>query len=169
MNNSVSEWYAVKTKSRHEQKVYENLINKQINTFYPTMEVWSRRKDRRKKIRASLFPGYLFVNCVLTDDNWFTISNIKGVASLVGVLDRATPIPQEQIDSIHVLLESGLPVNPHPYLKEGERVEVVDGPLKGATGIYIKPDKKKRKLIVNVDILGRAVEVDIEPYFVEKD
>lgn len=169
MNDLRSEWYAVKTKSRHEQKVYENLINKHINSFYPTVEVWSKRKDRRKKIRTSLFPGYLFVNCVLSDDNWFTINNISGVASIVGVSSRATPIPQEQIDSIHVLLESGLPVNLHPYLNEGNRVLVIDGPLKGAKGIYVKTDEKRRKFIVNVDILGRAVEVDVDPHFVEKD
>ncbi|MGR3319768.1 MAG: transcription termination/antitermination protein NusG [Candidatus Anammoxibacter sp.] len=169
MNNFISEWYAIKTKSRHELKVYENLITKEINAFYPTIEVWSRRKDRKKKIRTSLFPGYLFVNCVLTDDNWYAINNTRGVASLIGSLDRAISIPQGQIDSIQVLLESGLPVTPSPYLKEGESVVVIDGPLKGATGIYIRADQEKGKLIVNVDILGRAVVVDIEPHFVEKD
>ena len=169
MTNLISEWYAVKTKSRHEVKVYENLITNEIDAFYPTIEVWSRRKDRKKKIRTSLFPGYLFVNCVLTDDNWYAINNISGVASLIGSFGRPTPIPQEQMDSMHVLLESGLPVTASPYLKEGEMVVVIGGPLKGATGIYIRPDQEKGKLIVNVDILGRAVEVDIEPHFVEKD
>lgn len=169
MNDMVSHWYAVKTRSRHEQKVYEKLISQQIESLYPTIEVWSTRKDRRKRIRVPLFPGYLFVHCVLTDDNWFAVNNVRGVASIVGVSSRATPIPQEQIDSIHVLLKSGLPVNPHPYLKEGEMVLVTGGPLKGAKGIYIKSDEKKRKLIVNVDILGRAVEVDVEPDLIEKD
>ena len=169
MDNLSPEWYALKTKSRHEVKVYEALITKEINAFYPTIEVWSRRKDRKKKISSALFQGYLFVNCVLTDDNWYAINNTRGVASLIGSRDRPTPIPPDQIESIQVLIESGLPVAPSPYLKEGERVVVIDGPLKGATGIYIRADQEKGKLIVNVDILGRAVVVEIEPHFVEKD
>lgn len=140
-----------------------------MEAYYPTMEVWSRRKDRRKKIQASLFPGYVFVNCELTDDNWFAIEGIRGAAGFVGTFKHASPVPQEQIDSIHVILESGLPVNPHPYLNEGERVIVTHGPLKGAYGIYIKPDNEKGKLIVSIDTLGRSIEVEIEPYFVDKD
>ncbi len=165
----VAEWYAVKTKSRHEKKVTETLMQNKIEVYYPTTEVWSKRKDRRKKIQASLFPGYLFVKCILTDDNWYAINNIRGVANMVGVFSRPTPIPGEQIESIHLVLEAGLPVNPHPYLNEGERVEVTAGPLKGARGIYVKPDQEKGKLIVSIDTLGRSIEVDVEPCFVEKD
>lgn len=169
MDDPVLEWYAVRTKSRHEQAVCEALALKDVTVFYPSIDVWSRRKDRRKKIRSPLFPGYLFVHCVLTDDNWYAINGVRGVASLVGQGGKAAPIPAEQIDSINIMLKSGLPVTPSPYLNEGERVVVVDGPLKGAIGVYIRADQDKGKLIVQVDILGRAVTVDMESHFVEKD
>lgn len=169
MRSLVSEWYAIKTKCRHERKVYEYLLSLEINSFYPTIEVWSRRKDRKKKIQESMFPGYLFANCVLTDDNWYKINNIRGVAGIVGTFKNAVPIPDEQINTIQLLLDSGLPVNPHPFLNEGEKVVVIDGPLKGATGIYIKPNEKKCKLIVSLATLGRSVVVEIDPYFLDKD
>lgn len=168
MNSLVSEWYAVRTKCRHERKVYESLIRMELDAFFPTIEVLSQRKDRRKKLSVSMFPGYLFAKCVLTDDNWYNINNIIGVAGIVGTVDRATPIPNEQIETISLLLESGLPINPHPYLNEGERVIVTGGPLKGASGIYLMMDNKKGKLIVSIETLGRAVVVEIDPCFVEK-
>jgi transcription antitermination factor NusG len=55
-------WYAVHTRSRHEDKVFTGLVQKSITTFLPKIEVWSKRKDRRKRIMTPLFPGYLFVD-----------------------------------------------------------------------------------------------------------
>lgn len=169
MDSRIAEWYAIRTKSRHEQKVYDELVSLGIDCFHPTIEVLSRRKDRKKKIRSTLFPGYLFIKCILTDDNWYSINNIRGVAGIVGTFENATPIPEEQIATINLLLDSGLPVNPYPYLNEGERVVVKAGSLKGTTGIYIRPDDKQSKLVVSLDLLGRSIVVEIDPCLIDKD
>lgn len=64
----IENWYAVRTKSRHEQKVKDRLLNKSFKTFLPLMETWSKRKDRKKKILRPLFTGYLFIDFELTKD-----------------------------------------------------------------------------------------------------
>ena len=161
-------WYAVRARSNHEQKVYDQLMGKSFHVYYPTVEVWSRRRDRKKKIRKPLFSGYLFVECELDNYTWLDIKKTHGVVNLVGFSDRPEPIPVEQINSIQTILDAGITPRPHPYLDKGDKVIVVDGPLKGAIGIYEEFDKEKGKLIVSLDLLGRSVEVEVESYSVER-
>ena len=156
-------WYAVRTRSRHEQKVNDQLIGKSFEVFYPQIKVWSRRKDRRKKIFKPLFPGYLFVHCNLTDENWLNILKTFGVVNLLGYGDQSpSPVPDEQILSIKRVLDTDIPIVVHPYLKEGQRVIVLDGPLKDVTGVFIGVNNKKGKLIISVDLLNRSLETEIE-------
>ncbi len=161
-------WYALRTKSRHEQKVTDRLLSKKIHAFLPTIEVWSRRKDRKKRITQPMFPGYLFVECELTKDAWLEIVKTPGAANLLGYADKPVPVPEEQVHSIQKLVESGLHVRHHPYLDAGDRVQVVDGPLKGAEGIMVGVIEKRQRLVISVDLLNRAVEVEIEGWLVEK-
>jgi transcription antitermination factor NusG len=159
----LKKWYVVRTRSRHEQKVNEQLINKSFEVFYPQIKVWSRRKDRKKKILKSLFPGYLFVHCNLTDENWLNILKTFGVVNLLGYDDQSpSPVPEEQILSIKKVLNTEIPVVVHPYLEKGERVIVVDGPLKGAIGFFIGVNNQKGRLIIGVDLLNRSIEVEID-------
>lgn len=162
------EWYAVRTMSRHEQRVSERLANKSMHVFYPTMEVWSQWKDRKKKIWKPLFPGYLFVELELTRPSWVEVLKTPGVADLLGYTDEPTPVPREQVLSVQTVLAAGVPVRPHPYLNVGDKVIVVEGPLKGAIGIFTGFDQTRGKLIVSVDLLCRSVEVELESRAVEK-
>ncbi|MBI4379307.1 MAG: UpxY family transcription antiterminator [Nitrospinae bacterium] len=161
-------WYAVRTRSHHEQKVHDILMGKSFNVFYPTIDAWSRRKDRKKRVKRPLFSGYLFVECELDNYAWLEIKKTHGVVNLVGFSDRPEPIPSEQIHSIQTILNAGIIPRPHPYLNEGDKVIVIEGPLKGAIGIYNRFDHVRGKLIVSLDLLGRSVEVEIESWAVEQ-
>lgn len=161
------DWYAVRTRSRHEQKVKSKLIKKSFEIFYPQIEAWSKRKDRKKKILKSLFPGYLFINCILTKETWLEIVKTYGVADILGDSHKPIPIPADQILSIRTLIDSGESIKSHPYLNTGDKVIVAGGSLKGAVGIYKAYDHKKGKLIVSVDLLSRSIEVEIESEYVE--
>jgi len=77
------------------------------------------------------------------------------------------PIPDEQINGIKVLIESGISPAPHPYLKEGTRVRVVDGPLTGIEAIFLKTKPNKHRLVLSVDILQESVCVEIDNLSVE--
>lgn len=162
------EWYAVHTASRHEQRVHDRLIEKSIHTFLPKMEVWSRRKDRRKRIQIPLFPGYLFVKAYLDNDIWLRVLKTPGVAYILTNGSKCTPIPENQITSIQTLLENDVLISPYPYLKIGQKVRIVNGPLMGCEGILLREKPNKERLIISIDLLKRSVcaemhEADVEP------
>ncbi|MFQ6672904.1 MAG: UpxY family transcription antiterminator, partial [Candidatus Tectimicrobiota bacterium] len=154
-SNPALRWYALRTKSRHEQKVTDRLVSKDFHVFLPLIEVWSRRKDRKKLINRPMFPGYLFVECELTKDAWIEIVKTPGVANLLGYAGKPVPVPEEQVSSIQKVVDSGVHVRYHQYLNAGDRVQVVDGPLKGAEGIMMGANEKRQRLVISVDLLNR--------------
>ncbi len=162
-----SEWYAVRTRNRHEEKVKIKLLEKLFDVFLPKIEVWSRRKDRKKRILTPLFPGYLFVKCELTKVLWLEILKTFGVAYVVGITDEPTPIPENQINNVKKIIDSKMNLKLHPYVNVGDQVVVVDGPLQGAVGYYISPNHDKGKLLLSVDMLNRSIEVEIDGSSVE--
>lgn len=159
-------WYAVYTKPRHERKVNVHLVRDGIATFLPEIERWSRRKDRKKKILYPIFPGYLFINTELSVENRLKVIKTKGVVRILGTKGVPTPIPAHQINAIQKAVDSKNDVSPYPYLKKGQLVRVIGGPLNGVEGIFVS-DKGKGKLVVSIDILHRAVSVAIEEADVE--
>ena len=86
-------WYCLHTRSRHEEVVYHRLEDKRIQTFLPKLEVWSRRKDRRKKIQKALFPGYVFVHEVLDPHHRLEILKTPGVVKILGNEKGPEPVP----------------------------------------------------------------------------
>jgi|GEM_PF-65732 transcription termination/antitermination protein NusG len=166
--NIIENWYAIRTRSRHEQKVKYQLENKSFKVFLPVMEGWSKRKDRKKKILKPLFPGYLFIDFELIKSRWLEIVKVPGVANILGYSNEPFPIPEEQIASLQAIINSDLTVNYYTYLKKGDRVKVVSGPLEGAVGILLDVQEKKKRLVVSVDMLNRAVAVEVEGDVVEK-
>ncbi|MBM4330464.1 MAG: UpxY family transcription antiterminator [Deltaproteobacteria bacterium] len=167
MENNPASWYCLYTRSRHEEVVYRRLEEKRIHTFLPLIEVWSKRKDRRQKIKKSLFPGYLFVYENLNSWRRLEILKTPGVVKILGNQTGPVPIPGIQIESIKRTLDSRMSVWPFPYLKEGQLVRVVEGPLKYSEGFLLKIKEGKERLIISLDLLKRSVAVEIEGASVE--
>jgi len=154
------QWYAIWTRSRHEQVVREQLEQKQIEAFLPTITKWSRWKDRRKKIDWPLFPGYCFARFDV--QHRLSILKCSGVVSIVAFEGgEPAPIPDREIDSIRLLLGSSLAFDPCPLIKEGTFVDVVHGPLKGVSGRLVRKNEKAR-LVLSVDLIGQAVSVEVD-------
>jgi len=160
-------WYAIYTKSRHEQKTYDRLLKKNIETFLPLVERWSRRRDRRKRINLPLFPGYLFVHSQMDAHSYLEILKTDSVVRILGNDGKPIPIPDEQIFGIQTLIKNGMAITPFPYLKEGMRVRVVNGPLIGIEGILLKTQPNKHRLVLSVDLLKESVSVEIDELDVE--
>ena len=154
-----SAWYAVWTRSRHEQVVREQLERKRIGAFLPTITRWSRWKDRKKKVDWPLFPGYCFARFDSTQR--LTVLKCSGVVSIVSFDGVLASIPDEEIGAVRQLVESELQYDPCPLIHEGMLVEVVHGPLAGVVGRLVRKGAHAR-LVLAVDLIGQAVSVDVE-------
>ena len=152
-------WYALWTRSRHEQVVREQLERKHIEAFLPTVIKWSRWKDRKKKIDWPLFPGYCFARFDVHER--LPVLKCAGVVNIISFDGEPAPIPEHEIDSIRQLVESDLAYDPCPLIKEGMMVEVVHGPLRGVIGRLVRKNEKAR-LVLSVDLIGQAVSVEVD-------
>lgn len=157
--DSPAAWYAIWTRSRHEQMVREQLDRKGYEAFLPTIPKWSRWKDRKKKIDWPLFPGYCFAR--FETGERLPILKCTGVVSIVSCDGEIASIPDLEIDGIRRLVESDLQFDPCPLIREGAMVEVVHGPLKGVMGRLSRKGAHAR-LMLAVDLIGQAVSVEVD-------
>jgi transcription antitermination factor NusG len=152
-------WYAVWTRSRAEKAVNDQLERKGLEVFLPTVTRWSRWKDRRKQVDWPLFPGYCFARFDPRES--LQVLTCTGVAAIVSFDGHLAPIPDVEVDAVRRLVTSGMRYDPCPFIKEGARVEVVHGPLKGVVGLLMKKGPHAR-LVLSVDLIGRAVSVTVD-------
>jgi transcription termination/antitermination protein NusG len=165
--DSAAQWFAVWTRSRHEQVVREQLEQKNIVAFLPTITRWSRWKDRKKKIDWPLFPGYCFAQ--FDPGNALPILKCTGVVNIVSVEGKPAAIPEYELDSIRLLIGSELQYDPCPLIREGMMVQVIHGPLRGVVGRLLRKNAPKATLVLSVDLIGQGVSVevdaaDVKPY-----
>jgi transcription termination/antitermination protein NusG len=153
-------WFAVWTRSRHEEVVREQLARKRIEVFLPTVTRWSRWKDRKKKIAWPLFPGYCFAR--FNPRERLPVLKCAGVVNIISSEGGApAPIPETEIEGIRHLVESDLAFDPCPMIREGMMVEVMHGPLRGVIGRLLRKNEKAR-LVLSVDLIGQAVSVEVD-------
>ncbi len=161
-------WYAAYTRPNHERIVDKLLREKGIGTFLPRIMVPSRRRDRKVLINRPLFPNYLFVELNQVRGNWMKVFRTSGLVRICGN-EKPTPVPDDDIESIRIFVNSDRNIFPLPYLKVGSKVEVVSGPLSGAIGILVKEDLQKRRLVVSIELMGQSVAAslyddEVKPY-----
>jgi transcription antitermination factor NusG len=155
-----TQWFAIWTRSRHEQVVREQLERRQLETFLPTITRWSRWKDRRKKIDWPLFPGYCFARFDSADT--LPILKCPGVVNIVSFEGKPAAIPEYELQSLRLLVASDLQYDPCPLIREGSMVEVTHGPLRGVIGRLVRKDTPRARLVLSVDLIGQAVSVEVD-------
>jgi transcription antitermination factor NusG len=152
-------WYAVRTRSRHEKTVRDQLAVQGIEPLLPTVKRLSRWKDRRKEVEVPLFSGYCFAQ--FGQEAKLAVLSVPGVVEIVGSGGCTEPIPNDEIEALKALMVGILPYDPHPYLHEGMAVEVVRGLLEGVRGILLRKGKKHR-LLLGIRLIQQAVAVEID-------
>ncbi len=162
---SVRSWYAVSVYPRHEKQVAQMCQAKGVNYLLPLYSSLRRWKDRRKRLEMVLFPGYVFVNIALTER--LRVLVVPGVARFVTFRGQPAVVADCEIRALGVGMESGLSIQPHPYLQRGRRVRVRNGPMAGVEGILLRR-KDKFRVVISIDLIARSVaaevdEGDIEP------
>jgi len=159
-------WYALHVRSRYEMGVARQLRGMDYEEFLPLYECRKHWSDRIKEVQTPLFPGYLF--CRFDPQNRLPILKTPGVIQVVGYNRQPIPVDEDEIKSIQTLVTSGIPNQPWPFLKVGEKVRIESGPLRGLEGVLVE-FKGNRRLILSVSLLQRSVAVEMDAAFVRSE
>lgn len=163
MGRENAQWSVLWTHSNTERRVEEQLRGKGFETFLPMVKSWARRGGAQRSVPQPMFSGYVFVRHVVDKQSYIEMLKARGVVKVLGERwDRPAAIPDGEIETIRRVAAADVPVFPHPFLKEGQHVRIVDGALEGLEGILIATRPQKGLLVVSVDILQRSVAVGVE-------
>jgi transcription antitermination factor NusG len=159
------QWYAIRTRSRHEKMVAEQLQRQSIESYLPLVKRTHKWSDRTKEVEMPLFAGYNFVRLALYSPDRLRVLKTHGVAGFVGVRGAGVPIPDVQIESLKTVLLNKISFEDHPFLQVGQRVRIRGGALDGIEGILAQ--KGDRTLVISVEPIHRSLSIDLEGYRVE--
>jgi len=165
--NSTPSWYVLHTKSRFENVVNEGLIKKSMEVFLPKVTVRSKRRDRKILIKVPLFPGYVFVKTDLNPHEQIEIVKTIGVVRFIGNKEGPVPVPNQDIESLKIMVMGDNSVITGTHFKKGDSVIVAAGPFIGVTGIFVRY-RGKGRVIVNIDALGQFAGVEVNEEDIEK-
>ncbi|HDP97944.1 MAG TPA: UpxY family transcription antiterminator [bacterium] len=157
--NETPYWYAISTRARHEKKVNQRLLEKQIQSYLPVQKTHRKWSDRYKLVEEPLFSCYVFVRIALKDR--LPVLQTDGVVRLVTFNGIPATIPEEQLNAIRTVSEKMEQVQKIDYLTPGKKVEVVQGDLKGLQGILVAV-KNSHRLVLQIDSIKQAIAVDID-------
>lgn len=159
-------WYAIYCKSRHERVARDRLVEKGVTVYLAEYETKSLWGTRWRRVRRNLLPGYLLVRAQV---DWKTYLEILQTQSVVKFVGRPWPelswIPDEQVESLQLLLGSKQPFEEVPFLAEGQQVEVRGGPLQGLRGRVLRATNQKNRVIVSIDLLKKSAALEIDGRF----
>lgn len=161
-------WYVVHTYSGYENKVAQNLetivenrrlqeLIQEVRVPTETVVVQDPKTGKNKEAERKLFPGYVLVKMVMTDDSWYVVRNTRGVTGFVGPSSKPIPLTQEEVDALGVdvkVIEVDYAV--------GDSVEVTSGPLEGFIGTVELIDEDKQKVKVKVSMFGRETPAELD-------
>ncbi len=158
VSNSLSLWFALRVKPRHEKSVSNILALKGYQELLPVYKEKRRWVDRSKEVVLPLFPGYLF--CQFNPSERVAIVDTPGVIDIVRTRTELLPVDHEEILSLQQAMDSNLPLESAPQILPGTPVRVVDGPLFGATGLLVEY-KNTARLVLTISLLRRSVLVEL--------
>jgi len=157
-------WCALYTRHQHEKTVAEMLSAKGLEVFLPLYDSIRKWRDRKKLLSLPLFPCYVFVRGGIT--RRLQVVTTPGVHMMICVGDRVAVIPEEEIEAIRRASSGPYRLEPHPFLKCGERVRVKHGSLEGVEGILVRK-KNLCRLILSVEMVAQSVAVEVDASAVE--
>ncbi|MBR4798282.1 MAG: transcription termination/antitermination protein NusG [Oscillospiraceae bacterium] len=163
-----AKWYVVHTYSGYENKVAQNLEklveNRRLQDYIlevkiPTEHVVEIKDNKRREFDRELFPGYVLVKMVMTDESWYIVRNANGVTGFVGTTTKPTPLTQAEVDRLGV---ENVKVNVD--YEPGDTIRIQSGSFEGFTGRVEEIDRENSRVKVRVSVFGRetVAELDLE-------
>ncbi|TAL18987.1 transcription termination/antitermination protein NusG [Patescibacteria group bacterium] len=163
-------WYAIHTYSGYEENVSSNLRaridsmgmqDKIFNILIPKEKKIKIKNGKRKVVEEKIFPGYVLVEMVVTDDSWYVVRNTPNVTGFIGTGTNPTPVAEEEIKT----LQKRMGVEEPQYkidVEVGDPVRINDGPFKGFEGKVSDVDEERGKIKVLVNMFGRETPVELD-------
>ena len=161
-----AKWYVVHTYSGYENKVATNLEkiveNRQLQDWIhevriPTETVVEMKDNQKREVERKIFPGYVLVKMVMTDDSWYVVRNTRGCTGFVGPGGKPVPLTEAEVNALGVETRE-VEVN----YQVGDTVRIIDGPLENFSGIVDEIDSEKNKVRVTISMFGRETPVELE-------
>ena len=173
-------WYVVNTYSGHESKVRDNLLmraqsmgmeNNIFTVIVPEQKEVEIKDGVKKEKIKKMFPGYVLVEMIMSDEAWYAVRNTPGVTGFFGSSGKgAKPIPLSPQEIDKILINEGMSrVDIEADLKEGDSVTIIDGPFKGMYGKIESIDLENNKLTVLIDLFGQETPVEVELLQISKN
>ncbi len=172
-------WYVVNTYSGHEESVKEKLLMRAesmgfqdyiFRVIVPETTEIEIKDGVKKEKKKKMFPGYVLVEMIMSDEAWYIVRNTPGVTGFIGSSGKGakpTPLLPQEIDRI--LVNMGLSrMDIESEMSIGDKVNIVDGPFKGMSGEVSNIDLENNRLIVNIDLFGQETSVEVELFQVNK-
>ncbi len=173
-------WYVVNTYSGHEESVKEKLLMRAesmgfqdyiFRVIVPETTEIEVKDGVKKEKKKKMFPGYVLVEMIMSDEAWYIVRNTPGVTGFIGSSGKGakpTPLLPQEIDRI--LVNMGLSrMDIESEMAIGDKVNIVDGPFKGMSGEVSNIDLENNRLIVNIDLFGQETSVEVELFQVSKN
>ncbi len=165
-----AKWFVIHTYSGHEHKVAValkqrvetmDLKDQVLAVLIPTQNKIKIQRGKKQTIAEKVFPGYILVKMVLTDNSWLTVRTTQGVTGFVGVGNKPTPLPDNEVQAIIKFMKMEAPKYKASF-SVGEAVKIIDGPFADFLGTVDNIDEEKGKVRVLVSIFGRETPVELD-------
>ena len=159
-------WYVVHTYSGYENKVANDLatmvesrgMQDLIHDIrIPTEIVTEVKEDKKREIERKIFPGYVLIKMIVTDDSWYVVRNIRGCTGFVGPASKPVPLTDAEVAALGVEKHSV-----EVGYKEGDNVKIINGPLEGYSGTVKSVDTENNSVCVVLSMFGRETPVELE-------
>ncbi len=159
-------WYVIHTYSGYENKVASDLATmvesrgmqdliQEIKI--PTETVTEIKEDKKREIERKIFPGYVLIKMIVTDDSWYVVRNIRGCTGFVGPASKPVPLTDDEVAALGVEKHSV-----EVGYKEGDNVKIISGPLEGYAGQVKSVDTDANSVCVVLSMFGRETPVELE-------
>ena len=159
-------WYVVHTFSGYENKVATNLEtiveNRHLQDWIhevrvPTETVVETKDGQRREVERKVFPGYVLVKMVMSDDSWFVVRNVRGCTGFVGPNGKPIPLTEQEVAALgvekkEIIIDYAV----------GDTVNIIDGPLENFSGVVEEIDQEKNMVRVTISMFGRETSVELE-------
>ena len=166
-----AKWYVVHTYSGYENKVKTNIEkiveNRHLEDYIlevlvPTEDVVEEKNGKEKTVTRKIFPGYVLIKMVMTDDTWYVVRNTTGITGFVGTTTKPIPLTEAEVVSMGLISEEA-----KSEFNIGDTVRISGGAFEGQVGNIVEIDEEHKTVKVSLNVFGQVTAVEVDPVFIK--